>query len=146
MDECTEEVMLERIEEKHIHFENEKNDGKKELESMSTHAIGALIAVGIVHFSRFITVHIENYFSAVRNISYFCLFRGKGDGSMASRRFLCKRKKFFRNRKNKNEPEWNLPKIYLNELIKFGELGIQYNREKLETIPVDGKRVMKRKR
>ena len=33
----------------------------------------------------------------------------------------------------------------MNELKKFGEQGIQYNREKLETIPVDGKRVMKRK-
>ena len=33
----------------------------------------------------------------------------------------------------------------MNELKKFGEQGIQYNREKLETIPVDGKRVMKMK-
>ena len=45
VDKCTEEVTLERIEEKHIRLENEKNDGKKELESMSTHAIGALIPV-----------------------------------------------------------------------------------------------------
>ena len=47
------------------------------------------------------------------------------------------------DRKLKNEPEWNLPKINLNELTKFGEQGIQYNREKLETIPTEGKRVIK---
>ena len=33
----------------------------------------------------------------------------------------------------------------MNELKKFGEQGIQYNREKLETIPVDRKRVFKMK-
>ena len=31
----------------------------------------------------------------------------------------------------------------MNELKKFEEQGIQYNREKLETIPIEGKRVMK---
>ena len=107
VDECTEEVTLERIEEKCIHLENKKNEGKKELESMSTHAIRALIPVGIVHFSRFITVHVENYFGATRNISYLSLFRGKGNGSMVPRHFLCKRKKFFRDRKIKNKPDWN---------------------------------------
>ena len=56
---------------------------------------------------------------------------------------MCKRKKFFRDRKIKDEPEWKLPKIDLNELKKFGEQGIQYNREKLETIPIEGKRVIK---
>ena len=98
---------------------------KKELESMSTHAIGAFIPVGIVHFSRFITVQVENYFGTTRNISYLFLFRGKGDGSMVLRHFLCKRKKFFRDRKIKIEQEWNLPKIDLNELKQFGEHGIQ---------------------
>ena len=72
---------------------------------MSTHAIGAITPVGIVRFSRFITIHVENYFGAARNISYLSLFRGKGDGSMVPRRFLCKRKKFFRDRKIENEPE-----------------------------------------
>ena len=33
----------------------------------------------------------------------------------------------------------------MNELQKFGEQGIQYNREKFETIPVEGKRVIKMK-
>ena len=37
---------------------------------MSTHAIRTLIPVGIVRFSRFITVQVENYFGATRNISY----------------------------------------------------------------------------
>ena len=105
-------MTLERIEEKCIHFENEKNDGKKELEPMSTHAIEALIPVGIVHFSRLITVHIKNYFSAMRNISYFCLFRGKGDGSMALRCFLCKRKRFLGTEKLK----MNQSGIYLKSI------------------------------
>ena len=146
VDECTEQVMLERIEEKRFRSENKKKGENEKLESMSTHAIGALKPVAIVRFSQFITVHVKNYFSTARKISYFCLFRGKGDGSIKPRQFLCKWKKFFRDRTIKNEPEWNLPKIDLNELKKFGEQGIQYNRENLETIPVDGKRVFKMKR
>ena len=53
--------------------------------------------------------------------------------------------KAFQDRKIKDEREWYLPKIDLNELKKFGEQGIQYNREKLETIPVDHKRLIKMK-
>ena len=55
---------------------------------MSTHAIRALIPVGIVHFSRFITVHEDNYFGAARNISYFSLFRGKGEWIHGAKTFF----------------------------------------------------------
>ena len=51
VNECTEEVMLERIEEKCICLENEKKGENEEQESMSTHAIGALKPVAIVRFS-----------------------------------------------------------------------------------------------
>ena len=44
---------------------------------MSTHAIRAIIPVEIVRFSRFITIHVENYFGAASNISYLSLLRGK---------------------------------------------------------------------
>ena len=72
--ECTEELALERIEEKCIPLENKKKKENEDKEAMSSHAIRALTPIGIVHFSRFITVHVENYFGAARNISFFFPF------------------------------------------------------------------------
>ena len=83
VDECTEEVALERIKEKRICLENEKKEENQDEEAMSSHAIRALTPIGIVHFSRFITVHTMNFCGATRNISFCSLFRGKDDGSMA---------------------------------------------------------------
>ena len=129
VDDCTEEIPIERMEEKRIRLVNEKKKKDEKKEEMSTHTRDAIKAVGIVRYSKFITVHVENFFGCARRISFFRLFRGSGDGSIKKKqRFLCKRKKIFKNRSLKNETEWDLPKIDLEELKFFGEKGLKYER------------------
>ena len=64
VDECTEEILLERAEEKRIRRINEvKEEGEKKLK-MSSHTEGAIKPVAIRRFSRFITCHVRQKFGA----------------------------------------------------------------------------------
>ena len=145
VDDCTEEIPIERTEEKRIRLVNEKKKKNEKKEEMSTHTRDAIKAVGIVRYSKFITVHVENFFGCARQISFFSLFRGSGDGSIEKKRcFLCKRKKMFKNRSLKDEPEWDLPKIDLEELKFFGEKGLKYERlEQTGMVPINPRRLSK---
>ena len=141
VDECTEEILLERAEEKRIRRINEaKEEGEKKLK-MSTHTEGAIKPVAIRRFSRFITCHVRQKFGAARRISYYSLFRGLGTGSIKEARFLFKKK--FKDRNLKDQVEWDWPKIDLIEVQKYGRCGLQYEREELEMIPINKKRLIK---
>ena len=75
VDDCTEEIPIERTEEKRIRLVNEKKKKNEKKEEMSTHTRDAIKAVGIARYSKFITVHVENFFGCARWISFFSLFR-----------------------------------------------------------------------
>ena len=95
---------------------------------LSTHTRNAIIPRAIKRFDRFITVRVENYYECARNISYFSLFHGKGNGEIEDGEVCYKKKKCFKGRSIKKEPEWNLPKIDLNELKRYQFKGVQYDR------------------
>ena len=72
------------------------------------------------------------------------MFRGRGDGSIEQKhRFLCKRKKMFKNRSLKEEPEWDLPKIDLEELKFFGEKVLKYERQEMGIININPRKLFK---
>ena len=94
---CTEEIPIGRTEEKIIRLENAKKKSNERKEEMSTHSCSALKAVGITHYSKFITIHVENFFRCAREISFFSLFRGSGDGSIGKKGSFCaKGRKYFK--------------------------------------------------
>ena len=105
VDECTEEILLERAEEKRIRRINEaKEEGKKKLK-MSTHTDGTIKPVAVRKFSRFITCHVRQRFGAARRISYYSLFRGLATGSIKEAKFLFKKK--FKGQNLKDQVEWD---------------------------------------
>ena len=141
VDECMEEILLERAEEKRIRRINEaKEKGEKKLK-MSTHTEGTIKPVVVRRFSRFITCHVRQKFGAARRISYYSLLRGLGPGSIKEAKFLFKKK--FKDRNLKDQVEWDWPKIDLIEVQKYGRCRLQYEREELEMIPIDKKCLIK---
>ena len=92
VDECMEEILLERTEEKRIRRINEMRKKAEKKERISTHTEGAIKPVAVRRFSRFITCHVKQRFGAVRRISYYSLFCGLGTGSMNEAKFLFKKK------------------------------------------------------
>ncbi|MCG8622307.1 MAG: hypothetical protein MJE68_09985 [Proteobacteria bacterium] len=70
----TEEVPIERKEERRIRLLNETKKKRKDHECISSHTGGAIKPVAVTRYSRFITVHVKQAFKAARLISYYCLF------------------------------------------------------------------------
>ena len=109
----------------------------------------AIIPRAIKRFDRFITVQVENYYECARNISYFSLFHGKGNGEIEDGEVCYKKKKCFKGRNIKKEPKWNLPKIDLNELKRYQFKGVQYNRGladetgEVDVIPVESEKLVR---
>ena len=89
-DECTEVVELERQEERRVKLVNEKKRKSQKKETVSSHTIDAIKPVAVKRYSRFITVHVEQFYGSARCISFFCLFHGLGDGSVEKPKFLFK--------------------------------------------------------
>ena len=140
-DEHTDEFIIPRGAEKFLDVEKG--------EQLSTHTRYAIIPRAIKRFDRFITVQVENYYECARNISYFSLFRGKGNGEIEDGEVCYKKKKCFKGRSIKKEPEWNLPKIDLNELKRYQFKGVQYDRGladergEVNVIPVESKKLVR---
>ena len=97
--------------------------------------------MAIRRFSPFITCHVRQKFGAARRILYYSLFRGLGTGSIKEAKFLFKKK--FKDQNLKDQVEWDWPKIDLIEVQKYGRCGLQYEREELEMIPINKKRLIR---
>ena len=109
MDTFTEEVALPRV--------------KKNL---SSHTKTALWPMAISHFGHFITMQVENCYSAARVIPYVVLYRGYGTGSVKNSSVWFKKHKCFAGHALKKMPEWHLQKIDLNELKNIGQMDVRY--------------------
>ena len=109
MDTFTEEVALPRV---------EKN--------LSSHTKTALWPTAISRFGNFITVQVENCYSAARVIPYVILYSGYGTDSLKNSSVCFKKHKCFTGRALKKMPEWHLQKIDLNKLKNIGQMGMRY--------------------
>ena len=107
MDTFMEEVALPRV---------EKN--------LSSHMKTALWPMVISRYGHFITVQVENCYSAARVIPYVVLYHGYGTGSVKNSSVCFKKNKCFAGRALKKIPEWHLQKIDLNELKNIRQMGL----------------------
>ena len=106
-DEFTEEVPLPRL---------EKN--------LSSHTKTALWPTVVSRFGHFITVQVENCYSAARAIPFFILYCGSGTLSVKNSTVCFKKHKCFDGHLLKDMREWQMQKIDLNKLKNIGQMGV----------------------